>query len=462
MGDVIHKQWQKPTITPHGMGAVNQFSDNRHHAFQSEVDGVEIEQLLQQYGSPLFVISERRLRDNVRRLKRAFTTRYPKVRYAWSYKTNYLNAVCSILHQEGAWAEVVSDFEYQKARALGVPGSHIHFNGPNKPRAALEQAAAEGAAIHLDHMDELYLLEEVAQALGRPVDVTLRLNFDTGYTESWSRFGFNIESGEALDAARRIAASDVLRLTGLHSHVGTFVLDVRAYAAQVKIMCEFLTSVERETDCHILTLDIGGGFASLNSLHGTYLPPEQVVPGIDEYAEAITTALSQALRGRRVDEMPTLILETGRAVVDDAEVLVTSVVGTKRLAGGRRSVILDAGVNLLFTGFWYNHDFKPTRRLTGVTEETVLYGPLCMNIDCVRHAIKLPPLSPGDRLVVSPVGAYNNTQWLQFIQYRPNVVLVHGDGRVSVVRRAENLDTINQQEQLPDHLREPFPTGLPT
>jgi diaminopimelate decarboxylase len=444
------------------MGAVNQFGDNRHHAFQSEVDGVEIEQLLQKYGSPLFVISERRLRDNVRRLKRAFTTRYPKVRYAWSYKTNYLNAVCSILHQEGAWAEVVSDFEYQKARALGVPGSHIHFNGPNKPRAALEQAAAEGAAIHLDHMDELYLLEEVAQALGRPVDVTLRLNFDTGYTESWSRFGFNIESGEALDAARRIAASDVLRLTGLHSHVGTFVLDVRAYAAQVKIMCEFLTSVERETDCHILTLDIGGGFASLNSLHGTYLPPEQVVPGIDEYAEAITTALSQALRGRRVDEMPTLILETGRAVVDDAEVLVTSVVGTKRLAGGRRSVILDAGVNLLFTGFWYNHDFKPTRRLTGVTEETVLYGPLCMNIDCVRHAIKLPPLSPGDRLVVSPVGAYNNTQWLQFIQYRPNVVLVHGDGRVSVVRRAENLDTINQQEQLPDHLREPFPTGLPT
>jgi len=461
MGDVILKQWQKPTITPHRMGVVNQFGDNRHHAFQSDIDGVEFAQLLQQYGSPLFVISERRLRDNVRRLKRAFATRYPKVRYAWSYKTNYLNAVCSILHQEGAWAEVVSDFEYQKARALGVPGSHIHFNGPNKPRAALEQAAAEGAAIHLDHMDELYLLEEVAQELGRSVDVTLRLNFDTGYTESWSRFGFNIESGEAMDAARRIAASDVLRLTGLHSHIGTFVLDVRAYAAQVKIMAEFMQSVERDTHCRIQTLDIGGGFGSRNSLHGVYLPPEQVVPSIDEYAEAITTALSQALRGRNADELPTLILETGRAVVDDAEVLVTSVVGTKRLAGGRRAVILDAGVNLLFTGFWYNHDFKPTRRLSGVAEETVLYGPLCMNIDCVRQVIMLPPLSPGDTLVVSPVGAYNNTQWLQFIQYRPNVVLVHSDGRVSVVRRAENLDTINVQEQLPEHLLEPYPNGLP-
>jgi diaminopimelate decarboxylase len=461
MGKASLKPWSKPTIIPHRMGVVNQFGDNRHQAFQASVDGVEIEPLVQQYGSPLFVLSERRLRENLRLLKRAFLTRYPKVRYAWSYKTNYLNAVCSILHQEGAWAEVVSDFEYHKARALGVPGSHIHFNGPHKPRGALRQAAAEGAAIHVDHMDELYLLEEVAEELGRVVPVTLRLNFDTGYTEPWSRFGFNLASGEAMDAARRIAASEVLRLTGLHSHIGTFILDTRAYAAQVRIMCEFMLGVERETGCRIESLDIGGGFASRNSLQGVYLPPEQQVPTVDEYAEAITGALWLALRGRPPESMPTLILETGRAVVDDAEVLITSVVGTKRLGDGRRAAILDAGVNLLFTGFWYNHDFKPTRLLPGVAEETVLYGPLCMNIDCMRHVIMLPPLTPGDRLVVGPVGAYNNTQWLQFIQYRPSVVLVHPDGRVSVVRRAENLDTINVQEQLPEHLREPFPGGPP-
>jgi diaminopimelate decarboxylase len=463
MGDVVSRQWQKPTITPHRMGVVNKFGDSRHRSFQSDVDGVDLTGLLREYGSPLFVVSERTLRENVRRLMRAFATRYPKVRYAWSYKTNYLNAVCAALHQEGAWAEVVSDFEYQKARALGVPGSHILFNGPHKPRAILEQAVREGASIHIDHMDELYLLEDVAHKAGVQLSVTLRLNFDTGYTEPWSRFGFNIESGEAMDAARRISVSGALKLTGLHSHIGTFILDVRAYAAQIRIMAGFMDEVERETGCQIESLDIGGGFASRNSLHGTYLPPEQVVPTIEQYADAITSALLQATRARAAlgKALPTLILESGRSVVDDAEVLLTSVVGTKRLADGRRAVVLDAGVNLLFTGFWYNHDFRPTRSLHGVAEETVLYGPLCMNIDCVRHTIMLPPLNPGDSLVVGPVGAYNNTQWLQFIQYRPNVVMVHEDGMVSVIREAEDLDVVTAQERLPEHLREPFPAGLP-
>lgn len=463
MGDVILKQWQRPSITPHRSGIVNKYGDNRHGAYQSSIDGVEIDKLLAQYGSPLFVLSEKRLRDNVRRVKRAFSTRYPKVRYAWSYKTNYLNSVCSVFHQEGAWAEVVSDFEYEKARALGVPGTHILFNGPYKPRAILERAVKEDARIHIDHMDELYLLEEVAYKNHKQVPVTIRLNFDTGYSEPWSRFGFNIESGEALDAARRIAASHSLKLTGLHSHIGTFVLDVRAYAAQVNIMSAFMEEVENETGCIIESLDIGGGFASRNTLQGTYLPPEQVVPSIEQYAEAITTALMHATRGRTAagKNLPTLILESGRSVVDDAESLITRVVGTKRLADGRRAIIVDAGVNLLFTGFWYNHEFKPTSPLNGIAEETVLYGPLCMNIDCVRQTIMLPPLNPGDALTVSPVGAYNNTQWLQFIQYRPNIVMIHENDEVSVVRNAENLDVINDQERLPKHLDTPFPNGLP-
>jgi len=273
MGNIILRQWQRPTISPHRSGVVNKFGDTRHSAFQGTIDGIEIDRLLAQYGSPLFVLSERKLRDNVRRIKRAFSTRYPKVRYAWSYKTNYLNAVCNVLHQEGAWAEVVSDFEYEKARALGVPGTHILFNGPYKPRAALERAVQERAMIHLDHMDELYMLEEIAQKARTQVPVALRLNFDTGFSEPWSRFGFNLESGEALDAARRITASNHLKLTGLHSHIGTFILDVRAYAAQIRIMAEFMEQVESQTGCLIESLDIGGGFASRNSLQGTSLPP---------------------------------------------------------------------------------------------------------------------------------------------------------------------------------------------
>ena len=449
------KEWKKPSLTPHRIGSLNKFGAASGGHYQDEFEGVSVASMLEEYGSPLFVLSEKRLRNNVRKLLRAFETRYEKVTYSWSYKTNYLGAVCNTLHQEGAWAEVVSAFEYEKARELGVPAEKILFNGPHKQRAIMERVVREGARIHLDHLDELYLLEDVARASCQQVDVTIRLNFDTGFTEPWSRFGFNVESGQAMDVARILGESSFLNLCGLHCHLGTFVLDPRAYAAQIRIMCAFMDQVESQTGCNIESLDIGGGFASMNSLQGTYLPPEQVVPSFDQYAEAICSALNDATRERDMQGKgrPRLILECGRAIVDDAEILITSVVANKRMPDGRRSVVLDAGVNLLFTGFWYNHQVTPTRPLEGVPEDTVLYGPLCMNIDVMRHSIMLPPLSVGDSLLFSPVGAYNNTQWMQFIEYRPNVVMVHIDQEVSVVRAAEDLHAVTAQEKLPAHLR---------
>lgn len=451
--------WSKPILTPHRAGGMNKFGALRPQLHQAELDGVAIAPLLAQYGSPLFIVSEKKLRDNARHLRRAFSTRWPKVRHGWSYKTNHLGAICSILHQEGASAEVVSELEYNMARALGVPGSRIIFNGPWKPDSALELAMREGAAIHLDHLDELFAAEQVAQRLGRQMPIGLRLNFDTGHTEPWSRFGFNIESGAAMDAAQRIGASPWLQLTGLHSHIGTFVLDVRAYAQQARIMAEFMDAAERETGCRIEYLDIGGGFASRNALQGIYLPPDQVVPRFEEYAEAIVEALTEATSGRTAlgKPLPVLVLETGRAIVDDAEVLVTRVVGGKRLPDGRRAAILDAGVNLLFTAYWYNHDVRPLQPVEGLAEETVLFGPLCMNIDTVRASVMLPPLNTGDALLVSPVGAYNNTQWMQFIQSRPAVVMVMLDGSVEPIRLAENLHTLTELERVPEILRPPFP-----
>jgi len=459
MNDETHeisekKRWSKPTLTPHRIGSLNKFGSVTGGHYQDSFEGVPISSLLEEYGSPLFVLSEQRLRNNVRKLLRAFETRYGNVTYSWSYKTNYLAAVCSTLHQEGAWAEVVSAFEYEKARQLGMPAEKILFNGPHKERPILERVVAEGARIHIDHLDELYLLEDVAKTAGKVVDVTMRLNFDTGFTEPWSRFGFNIESGQALDAARILGDSKYLNLCGLHSHLGTFILDPRAYGVQIRIMCAFMDKVELLTGCTIESIDIGGGFASMNSLQGTYLPPEQVVPSMDQYAEAICTALNDATRERDLQGKgrPRLILESGRAVVDDAEILVSSVVANKRMPDGRRSVVIDAGVNLLFTGFWYNHQVTPIRQLEGVPEDTVLYGPLCMNIDIMRASVLLPPLNVSDSIIFSNVGAYNNTQWMQFIEYRPNVVMVHADNQVSIVRAAEDLHVMTAQESVPAHL----------
>jgi diaminopimelate decarboxylase len=211
--------------------------------------------------------------------------------------------------------------------------------------------------------------------------------------------------------------------------------------------------IEQQSHALIDSLDIGGGFASQ-----MYLASEQTIPTITQYADAICETLLKMTKNRQAQGKPdvTLILESGRAVVDDSEMLISSVVAGKRLSDGRASYVMDAGVNLLPIAFSYTHNVKPTRLLQGEAEDCVLYGPLCMNTDIVRQNIRLPPLSVKDSLVISPVGAYNNTQWMQFIEYRPNIVMVHDNAQVSIVRRSENLDDINRFESLPKHLNGQF------
>jgi diaminopimelate decarboxylase len=456
-------QWEPPCIQPHRVGLSNKFGNRTtRDDVTRNVFGVPVEKLVEEFGSPVFVTSEQQLRSNIRRMKRVFERRYSPVIHGWSYKTNYTSAICQILHQEGSWAEVVSKFEYEKARALGVPGHRIIFNGPNKSKEILQRAIAENAHLHVDHLDELQMIEAIATEQDRIVKVSLRINFDTGFTEPWSRFGFNLESGQAHQAAMLIARSDVLQLNGLHSHIGTFIREPRAYGEQVRIMCAFMKELETEHDIFIENIDIGGGFPSRNALQGIYLPPEQAIPDINEYADAICDALIEhaAYRPEAGKPMPRLIFESGRAIVDDAQMLITSVVGTKRLPDGRRTAVLNAGTNLMFTAYWYNHQIKLTRDPRGPYEDTVLYGPLCMNIDVVRQSVHLPPLTAGDHLVIQNVGAYNNTQWLQFIEYRPNVVLVETTGECSIIRRAENLESMMQHDIVPARLSKEGDTCL--
>jgi diaminopimelate decarboxylase len=438
-------RYERPFLVRHGVTAWGKGGAFAVPRSLASFEGLAVEDLLAQYGSPLFVLSERRIRERVRELSAELGRRFASFTVAWSYKTNYLGAVCAVMHQEGAWAEVVSGMELEKAIRLGVPGSEILFNGPGKSAADLELAFRVGARIHIDHLDELTLAEKVASELDLGPEVGIRVNLAGLPVAGWDRFGFNLENGSALHAVHRIQRGGRLKLRALHCHIGTFVLDADAYRLAARAMAEFARRLAAEQGIVIDTLDLGGGFASHNTLHQQYLPGEELAPSLGQYVEKIAAGLAEGLDGA---EPPRIALESGRALIDDAGILIATVIGTKRLADGRRAVILDAGVNLLPTAFWYRHDVHPAAEVRGVPEPTVLLGPLCMAIDVIRE-LMLPPLRAGDRLVINRVGAYNLTQWMQFIMHRPNVVMVSPGGQHAVVRRAETLDTFFAQEQVP-------------
>ncbi|HRZ99047.1 MAG TPA: hypothetical protein P5084_15935, partial [Paludibacter sp.] len=102
---------------------------------------------------------------------------------------------------------------------------------------------------------------------------------------------------------------------------------------------------------------------------------------------------------------------------------------------------------------WYEHKISPAQKLGDQTEEMVMFGPLCMNIDIVRESITMPMLQKGDQVVVHKVGAYNMTQWMQFITLRPNIVLIDIENNTHVIRKAENLEYVQLLEEIPEHLK---------
>ncbi len=446
------QQYERPIIKPLNTGLMNKFGTRTEYVPMTHIDGVPVKKLLEEYGSPLFVISEQKIRANYRAAKRAFETRYPKVQFAWSYKTNYLNAVCDVFHQEGSWAEVVSGFEYEKALKNGVPGDKILFNGPDKTDRDLAMAIENNSPIHIDHLDELYRLIELAKEKNKKPRVAIRVNMDTGVYPMWDRFGFNYENGQAWDAINKIMASGQLNLIGLHCHIGTYMMSAGAYGVAAAKLSDLALNIKKKFNTDITYLDLGGGFCSKNTLKGAYLRGADTVPEIPEYAEAIATAILNA--GFKPDELPYLYLETGRALVDDAGFLLGTVISNKRLSDGRRATIMDFGVNILFTSFWYDHKISPAQEFGQHAEDTVMYGPLCMNIDVVRENISLPPLSPGDRVVVHYVGAYNITQSMQFISLRPAIVLIDTKGNVHKIKEKETVNDIEKSEIVPDYLKE--------
>jgi diaminopimelate decarboxylase len=354
------------------------------------------------------------------------------------------------MHNLGSIAEVVSKMEYERAIGLGISGEDIIFNGPYKPKKALKKAVIDGAKIHIDHLFEINDLEEIADELHIQIPVAIRINMFTGSHPQWNKFGFNYENEEAYNAVKRINKEGKLNIVGLHTHIGTFMLDASAYhTATTKIM-KLKALVEEDFSCQIDYIDMGGGFASKSHLKGVYQSPEVVVPTIDDYANAITTAIYEH---NKSEKLPMLYMELGRYLIDEAGYLLSTITAYKRFSDAKKSYIMDAGVNLLYTSQWYNFNVELDQHYEGALEPSILNGPLCMNIDIIEENIALPALNRGSILTLSPVGAYNTSQSMQFIRYRPASILIDKQLTAHLLKSTENIDVITHGETIPPYLK---------
>jgi len=405
----------------------------------TNISDTQINVFAEKYGSPLFVVSADSIKKNLKIFQAAFSNNYPKVVIAYSYKVNYLPGILYVIHKQGSWAEVASGFEYGIARKIGVPGESIVFNGPYKTKEELGKAIAEGALINVDHFDEIEQLEEIASLVGKTIDIGIRLNMEVGIDQLPDRFGFNLDSGEAEQVVVRCSEKGSLNISGLHVHLTSYIVeaesednipakgikliwpkDHEAYRKAAEKIVRFANEIREKFGVNIEYLDMGGGFPTVDA--------------ISPYVDAIVGSIVQ---GFNKNDLPLLILEPGRAIVSDAVHLITTVVAAKEFPNGQRAVVVDAGINLLPTSYWKFQDIECLRNSDSAFEETIVYGPLCLQTDIISKT-ELPELSAGDRLLVKNVGAYNIPQSSTFIYPRPTVLLIDGKD-IRIIRKREEI-----------------------
>lgn len=415
-------------------------------------DGCSMAELAREFGTPLYVVSRKRLERAYREFYNAFASRYSHVEVAYSYKTNPLPEVIRTLHEFGAAAEVISELELWLALRLGVPASRIIFNGPAKTPTALDLAVRSGIKlINIDGPAEIEQIDALARRYGHRQRVGVRLTTSVGWS---SQFGFGLSNGAALDAFRAIRDSSHLVPCGLHLHLGTGIRAVSLYLEAIGELLSFARRLRAELGIEIEHVDIGGGFGvpTVRPFSGFDMrllangfpikPPDPLcAPTASEYASGIAELLGRYY-DLRSDKVPELILEPGRAITSAAQCLLVKVIGLKPGDRHGRFAILDGGKNITMPmGYEYHEAFVATRANERPTTRYTAFGPLCFPEDVLFRHRDMPSLQVGDILVLMDAGAYFVPNQMNFSNPRPSAVLV-ADGRPQLIRERESFEAV--------------------
>lgn len=420
------------------------------------VGGCDAVELAERFGTPLYVVDEQRVRENYRRFHRAFAKRWPSVLVCYALKANSNLGICKVLQSEGAGAEVSSGNELRNALKVGVPGDRIVFNGNYKTNPELELAITNNVLINVDNFQELETVERVAFRTGKKARIGFRVNPDvkapthpyiaTGLRES--KFGFDVASGQALNAYKLASRMKNIEVVGIHSHIGSQILDAAPFEEEAKRLMALVVEVRDEFDIFLQFVGFGGGLGVPYKPEDRELQPEQV-------AERVVGVIERVVKEKDLPK-PTLVFEPGRYIIADASVLLAKVCHTKHRPGMPDWVAVDAGMNALIRPALYGayHHIEIANRITEKNSKLFnVAGPLCESGDFLGKHRKLPPVKPRDLAVIFDVGAYGLAMSSQHTaQPRPAMVLVNS-GKAEIVRERETYRDLTRLDRIPSWLK---------
>ena len=412
------------------------------------IGGQDAVELAGRYGTPLYVMDEDIIRENCAAFRQSMETYYGgKGLVAYASKAFSCKEIYRIVGDEGLGIDVVSGGELYTAISAGFDPAKVFFHGNNKTVEELRYALECGVGyLVVDNLAELETLNQLAKTAGRRARVLFRIkpgidahthNFiRTGQIDS--KFGFALETGEALKAIAMAKETPFLEYLGMHCHIGSQIFDIAPFVAAAEVMVRFMGQVKRELGLETRVLNLGGGFGI------RYVQDNNPAP-FAEYMRQVSAQVKITAAEAGVDT-PFIVIEPGRSMVGAAGTTLYTVGAVKEIPGIRTYVSVDGGMtdNPRYILYQSEYDMLVANRAGEPKAQTVtVAGRCCESGDLLGENVPLQKAQPGDILAVCATGAYNYSMASQYNRVgRPAVVMLRGGESRVVVRRETYEDLV--------------------
>jgi diaminopimelate decarboxylase len=414
------------------------------------VGNYDLTELADRFGTPLYTLDEQTIRQTARSYKQALDKFYPNNLPIFASKSLCLQAIFSILFQEGFGLDVVSAGELYTAQSISFPANKIYLHGNNKSQEELEMAINYGSKVILDNFNDIKLLHKI----GKPVQAMLRLTpgvechthdyIKTGHLDS--KFGFDLDQID--EAIQLIQSTDTINLIGLHSHIGSQIFEIQPHQDAACILLEHFVKLKEKYNCNLTELNVGGGF-------GIHYTNADDPPSTEAVIEKLTSTIKTKLAEFKLEE-PKLIIEPGRSMTGRAGTTLYTLGASKDVPGIRKYISCDGGMADNPRPITYQAKYAAclaNKANQKADTQFTLAGRYCESGDVIIRDLALPASTEaGDLIAVFGTGAYNYSMSSNYNRVpRPAMVLLN-NGEAEIILQRENLEDLIRNDVLPTRL----------
>ncbi|MDD9138846.1 diaminopimelate decarboxylase [Fructobacillus sp. CRL 2054] len=410
------------------------------------IGGCDAVELANEFGTPVLVYDTAAIRNQIERFQEVFTQNDVDYAVCYASKAFANTAMYQLVNQMDCHIDVVSEGEMKMAMHAGFPASRMTFHGNNKSAEELRLAVTSGiGVIALDNFHEIRLLSQILEETDQHVDVILRITpgisahtheyIQTGQVDS--KFGFDLESGQAEEALQEVLKEERMNMLGVHAHIGSQIFELAGFEGEGEKLVDLAASWEKKYGYQTKVLNVGGGFGIRYTSDDRPLAPQDFVNTIIQTIKARTKKLGIAT--------PAIWIEPGRSIVGPAGYSLYTIGSRKDVPGIRSYLAVDGGMGDNIRPALYDAKYEAVLANDPAAEtvETVhVAGKFCESGDILIQEQALPATKPGDILAVLNTGAYGYSMASNYnLNPKPAIVFAE-NGKATLVTRRERIEDL--------------------